>query len=524
MELLRGETLAARLERGPLPAPEAARVAGEVARALAHAHGVGVLHRDLKPSNVFLAADGGVKVVDFGLAHVFGAGGPSGSGTPGHMAPEQQRGEEEDARTDLFALGVLLVQMLSAVPADAERIAGAAEALPGPPALASLARRLLAADRDARPASAEEVLEALEAAAPRGRAAPRDAHPRRRARLPRRSGLLAGLGAATLLSRDAPAGRPVLAVADVDNQTGDAELDELSGMLVAVLEQSRQLRVLSRSRMLLLLEGASTPSLRIDAALGLEAARRARATALVLAIGPAPRRRVCARGARPRSGARRAAIFAFEEHGPDKASLLGQIDRMAERTRGALHDEEAPGGPRCGSRTPSTANFEAYQHYFLGAQCLDRPVHGLEDDCSDHFRRAIALDPAFAAAHYQLAVWAHYYGAPHAEQRAAVARALQTAGRGSPKERLLAQAWAAYLDGRERARALALPARRRDLARRQADLLRGGGPAPAPGPVRGSAALVPRRRSGLTATTAGRSTTSSRRSGSWDDARSSRRA
>jgi serine/threonine protein kinase len=112
LELLRGETLAARVARGPLSPREAVRVALAVARALVHAHAAGVLHRDLKPSNVFLTADGGVKVLDFGLAHLFGAGGPARSGTPGYMAPEQLRGEREDARTDVFAVGVLLAEMI----------------------------------------------------------------------------------------------------------------------------------------------------------------------------------------------------------------------------------------------------------------------------------------------------------------------------------------------------------------------------------------------------------------------------
>jgi tetratricopeptide (TPR) repeat protein len=149
-ELLRGETLADRARRGPLPPREAVRIALSVARALVHAHGAGVLHRDLKPSNVFLTADGGVKVLDFGLAHVFGVATPAQSGTPGYMAPEQLRGEREDARTDVFALGVLLAGMLGPRPPRAAAT------------LALLAGRCRAEDRAARPPDAATVARELE--------------------------------------------------------------------------------------------------------------------------------------------------------------------------------------------------------------------------------------------------------------------------------------------------------------------------------------------------------------------------
>jgi serine/threonine protein kinase len=105
LELLRGQTLAARLEQGPIPGREALRIAVEVAKGLAHAHSQGVVHRDLKPGNVFLCEDGQVKVLDFGLAHAFGQRRVDG-GTPAYMAPE-------DERTDVFALGVILYRMLA---------------------------------------------------------------------------------------------------------------------------------------------------------------------------------------------------------------------------------------------------------------------------------------------------------------------------------------------------------------------------------------------------------------------------
>lgn len=107
MECLVGETLADRLGRGPLPAPEGLRIVRAVLAALDHAHRAGVLHRDLKPANVHLDAAGHVRVLDFGLAHLQGEGPLAAAGTPGFMAPEQRAGGAQDARTDVWAAGAL---------------------------------------------------------------------------------------------------------------------------------------------------------------------------------------------------------------------------------------------------------------------------------------------------------------------------------------------------------------------------------------------------------------------------------
>jgi len=129
-ELLEGESLKERLERGALAVPEAVRIAVEVARGLAAAHGKGIIHRDLKPANVFLTADGRVKVLDFGLAKLVGpvplgeadtlTHAPTGAtefgrvlGTVAYMAPEQARGTPVDQRADVFAFGVVLYEMVA---------------------------------------------------------------------------------------------------------------------------------------------------------------------------------------------------------------------------------------------------------------------------------------------------------------------------------------------------------------------------------------------------------------------------
>jgi serine/threonine protein kinase len=130
MELLRGETLDKRIERGPIPAAEALRIAIQIGGALEQAHGQGLIHRDLKPANVMLT-DSGAKLLDFGLAKAAAPrNAPLGLsaaatrtqhltmegaivGTLGYMAPEQLEGKDTDARTDIFAFGVVLYEMLT---------------------------------------------------------------------------------------------------------------------------------------------------------------------------------------------------------------------------------------------------------------------------------------------------------------------------------------------------------------------------------------------------------------------------
>jgi len=125
-ELLEGESLRQRLGSGPLPCRKAVEIATQIAHGLAAVHARGIVHRDLKPDNVFLTRDGVVKILDFGLATLARGEGeadpsaaPTGSaphavlGTAAYMAPEQARGLPVDARSDLFALGAVLYEMLS---------------------------------------------------------------------------------------------------------------------------------------------------------------------------------------------------------------------------------------------------------------------------------------------------------------------------------------------------------------------------------------------------------------------------
>jgi predicted ATPase len=110
------ETLRDRVFRGPLPLPEALGIAQQVADGLGAAHERGIVHRDIKPENILITANGVAKIVDFGIAKIAGHDRTrtgDALGTPHYMAPEQVRGDAVDARTDLWALGVVLHEMLA---------------------------------------------------------------------------------------------------------------------------------------------------------------------------------------------------------------------------------------------------------------------------------------------------------------------------------------------------------------------------------------------------------------------------
>jgi eukaryotic-like serine/threonine-protein kinase len=198
MELVEGETLAQRLQRGPLSTPEVLRLGAQIADGLDRAHRAGVIHRDLKPGNVMLTRSG-AKLMDFGLARATGLAGPAGGasvlamtqsptmaapltaegtivGTFQYMAPEQLEAKESDARSDLWALGCVLYEMTTGKRAfegasQASLIGAIMNTEPAPmsslapmspPALERVVKQCLAKDPDERWQSAGDVRRELE--------------------------------------------------------------------------------------------------------------------------------------------------------------------------------------------------------------------------------------------------------------------------------------------------------------------------------------------------------------------------
>ena len=206
-QLLEGESLRERLRGGPLPPPKAVEFGIQIAQGLAAAHEKGIVHRDLKPGNLFVTKDGRIKILDFGLARLSqpecsGAEALSQAptadqptregkvlGTPGYMAPEQVRGYQADARSDLFAFGCVLYEMLSGRRAfggaTGTDVAAAilkedppdllTAAPKAPPVLAQLVRRCLEKRPEDRFSSARDIafaLDALSGSAPTATGAP----------------------------------------------------------------------------------------------------------------------------------------------------------------------------------------------------------------------------------------------------------------------------------------------------------------------------------------------------------------
>jgi TolB-like protein/tetratricopeptide (TPR) repeat protein len=285
MELLEGETLRQRLQRSPLSWSEAVGLGVQIAEGLAAAHSKGVVHRDLKPENVIVAKSGALKILDFGLARTDAALPPDQAATTGptepgmvlgtlsYMPPEQVRGQAVDARSDIFALGCVLYEMVAGRPPFARATtADTVAALLGPaepelpvgessmpPALEQAVLRSLERDPDSRFQSAQDLAFALRMISGVSRALPPppampSRRPAARLRWLAAAGLAAALAAAGWLAwtrRVRPPEVRSLAVLPFVNEGADPELDYLgdgiADTLIHDLSQLRDVRVMARS-------------------------------------------------------------------------------------------------------------------------------------------------------------------------------------------------------------------------------------------------------------------------------------
>jgi len=411
LELLQGQTLQARLDLGPVPPEEVVRIAVEVAKGLAHAHARSVVHRDLKPSNVFLCDDGRVKLLDFGLSHVFGWRSREG-GTPAYMAPEQRRGAPEDERSDVYALGVLLFRALSGeLPFRVDGGGGAKLAggraprldVPQGPALSELVARMLEPDPTRRPRDGAEMLAALSAIQTEiGRGAPLGAVRRQR----RGRGSLAGLAALGAMlgvvafgaarhcpDRPEPTRRTrAIAVLPFEDLSGGPQGDYLGDGLAEDISN-----LLTRVRELRVAASASAFQFKGRKHDAREVAEKLRADVLLLGgvRRDGVRLRVGVELVDPRTGYR----LWSQVYDRQAAEVFAVQDDIARRVVSALEVVLPRASTGDLGRIPRV-EVAAYDAYLRGREQLRRPVtrESLEA-AAGLFEEAIGKDPGFGQAH-----------------------------------------------------------------------------------------------------------------------------
>jgi tetratricopeptide (TPR) repeat protein len=485
-ELLRGRSLSDQLRAGAIPLDQVIDVGIAVSRALVHAHGAGVIHRDLTAANVFLVEEGAggggqeeaarasprptagrghspgspelgpVKVLDFGLAHLFGRDGANDGGTPAYMAPEQWEGDRGDGRTDLFALGVILFQALTGrfpykvdkgwsealEPGETPRVPRAAA--PGP--LRRLVRVLLDREPELRPEHARAVRDALLALRKE-----RDGAGRRRV-------LGAALGVAgaavavagwLFMQREAPPGEQVrVVVAAMENGAGEPTLDAVPGLLSTALEPSPRVKVVPPTRLAYVARQAGLGELgKLDAARGAALARLVGApVVLVPSAWQEDSRSVLAvRAVESESGR---VLFTARVPVARPNALATTIDQLSERVRRKLNERTDDQKWVRPVAEAVTASPEAARYYYEGLDCVRRSSTLPAVSCAPSFERALAFDPTFPLAHYQLAALNFIQGDSGEAARPHVSAAARGADRLPEKEATLVRALAARLDGK----------------------------------------------------------------------------
>ncbi len=468
-----GETLEARLAKGPLPIEEACDLARQVARGLERAHEAGIVHRDVKPANVLVTERGEAKILDFGIARLLGDASLTQTGarlgTPAYMSPEQARGEAADERTDVWALGLLLYEMIAgAKPFAGDNARALVHAILNrdpiplgqrragvPGGLERVVMRALARDRAWRYPTMTELLTDLEPpvlGAPQARRW--------------RSGLLAavlaiGLGALTIALWPRLAGRvsgpetngsspattpeavrtetsPTLAVFRFRNLSGEPELDWLAGgiaeMLLTSLSQSPEIGVVGSGRLAqVATELELPPDLALDpAAVPIDLIRRA---ADLGAFDAAVTGGFARAGSALRivlqvtAAADGEILKSHQADGEGEASLFAMIDELSAAVRNRF--EPLPAARPGRVQEITTASLEAWRFY-TEALALDRQAK--RQEAIVLLEKAVDVDPGFALALAALGKLHKNLGRV-AEARELTRRAVEHAERLPPDQR-----------------------------------------------------------------------------------------
>ncbi len=440
MELVEGQTIKERLARGPMSMADAMRVASEIAEALEFARQRGIVHRDLKPANVMLTGDGHAKVMDFGIAKSVSIPSADGSnldgpsmtstgaimGTPAYMAPEQLKGLPLDSRSDIFALGVCLYEMVTGThPFMKDSGFATADAImnqPAPPldrylkdppeGLEHVFRRALAKEPDQRYQSFKDLqIDLGTVDLPQTRtsiAPPVRTHARPRWLMAALIALVAAGGVLAWrlwpvqfsISQRALAfnERDWILIADFENLTNDPVFDRsLRVALDVAIAQSQYVNVFPSSRIpetLRLMKKA--PMDKLDEGIAAEIALREHIKAVlacsIASVGDSYS--LTAKVIDPQSGV---AVQTESTQARGKDGVLPALDELATRVRRNLGESlNSVSTQRQALPRATTASLEALRFYADSLRARQADVK------LDMLRRAIAIDPDFALAHAAL--------------------------------------------------------------------------------------------------------------------------
>ncbi len=429
MEYVEGEDLQALLkQRKKLEPADAAKVIAQVCRALEVAHAEGVIHRDLKPQNIMLDKTGRVYVMDFGIARSTLASSMTQTGaligTPDYMSPEQAKGQTLDARSDLFAVGIIFYEILSGqspFTADTtmgklwKRTSEPARSLEEldktiPQALSEIVKKSLEIDPQKRFASATELLHAIEdwqgpgsgTRVTMGRASVLPGYAKWVG-----AGLAALLVVAGFVLRPkfssqpaAPHAAVTLLIADFENQTGDAVFDgTLEPMLSIALEGAPFISSYNRGQAKKVAARLQPGTTHMDAALAQLVAVREGVNAVVSGSitqeGGGYRVSVTAMDT-----ATGKSILQEQRQASSKQDVLAAAGNLAERIRKSLGDTTPESAQRSAAETFTAASLEAAHAYAMGQ---DLQQAGKWDEAIASYNLAVELDPNLGRAYAGLA-------------------------------------------------------------------------------------------------------------------------
>ena len=416
-------------ERGAFPPIEAVALIREVCRALESAHNEGVIHRDLKPQNIMIDKDQRVVVMDFGIARSAESGGGTQTGallgTPDYMSPEQARMEEVDARSDIFALGLIFYELLTGkLPLTGKTVVETLfirtkeRAIPPaeihrliPKGANDIVVKCLEPEREQRYQTVTDILNDLETFDPKkkvGAGVLVKSRLKKYRKLVWAAALILILAAAGFVLRNRFVVAPpavhdniTVFVADFANHTGDAQFDNaLEPIVKLAIEQAtfisafdrRQASSLGASKEILQgrLDEAAAQKLAFGQGLGfvVSGLLDKKGSGYVLSM-------------KTKESVSGKTVFAEEQAAPNEKEVLNAATNLAGRMRVALGDETSDSDKRFAMETLSATSLAAVREY---ATAMEAIPDGKYEAALEHFTSAKDLDPNFGLAFAGMAV------------------------------------------------------------------------------------------------------------------------